>query len=144
MEFNDLASVAGKGGLFKIVKASRQGVILESLDESKKRIIAGPSTQVSILGDISIYTVSEENEPLLEVMRKIQQEFGENPGLEQDASNEECRAFMMHILPEHDEEKVYPSNIRKLVNWYRLIIKQCPEVLEEKDQPREEVDPPQQ
>ncbi len=117
---------------------------MESLDESKKRIIAGPSQQVSILGDISIYTVSEENEPLLEVLRKIREEFGENTGLGPDTTQEELRAFMKHILPEHDEEKVYPSNIRKLVNWYQLIIKQCPEVLDKKEEKRDEVDPPTQ
>jgi hypothetical protein len=144
MEFNDLASVNGKSGLYKIIKAGRQGVIMESLDESKKRIIAGPSQQVSILGDISIYTVSEENEPLLEVLRKIREEFGENTGLGPDTTQEELRAFMKHILPEHDEEKVYPSNIRKLVNWYQLIIKQCPEVLDKKEEKRDEVDPPTQ
>lgn len=144
MEFNDLASVNGKSGLFKIIKAGRQGVILESLDENKKRMIAGPSQQVSILGDISIYTVSEENEPLLEVMRKIKAEFGESTGLGPDATQEELRAFMKHVLPEHDEERVYPSNIRKLANWYQLIIHQCPEVLEKKDEKRDEVDPPSQ
>ena len=144
MEFNDLASVNGKSGLYKIIKAGRQGVILESLDENKKRMIAGPSQQVSILGDISIYTVSEENEPLLEVMRKIKAEFGESTGLRPDATQEELRAFMKHVLPEHDEERVYPSNIRKLANWYQLIVKQCPKVLEKKDEPRDEVDPPSQ
>jgi hypothetical protein len=144
MEFNDLASVNGKSGLFKIVKAGRQGVILESLDENRKRMIAGPSQQVSILGDISIYTVSDENEPLVEVMRKIREEFGEDPGMGPEATSSELRAFMKHVLPEHDEERVYPSNIRKLINWYLLIIKQCPEVLDKKDEKRDEVDPPTQ
>jgi hypothetical protein len=137
MEFKELASVSGKGGLFKIIKAGRQGVILESLDSVKKRLIVGPNQQVSLLGDISIYTQSNENAPLLDVFKKIKSEFGDDPGLDPDASNDEFRSFMKHILPEHDEERVYPSNIKKLVSWYRVIVKECPEVLEESTENQE-------
>ncbi|MFC2186341.1 DUF5606 domain-containing protein [Fulvivirgaceae bacterium LMO-SS25] len=144
MEFNEIASITGKGGLYKIVKGGRQGVILESMDDAKKRILAGPATQVSLLEEISIYTVSDENTPLLEVFKAIKNEFGDDPGIEHDATPAELRSFMKHILPEHDEERVYPSNIKKLVAWYRIIIKLCPEVLEDKDEPRSEVDAPTQ
>ncbi len=144
MEFNEIASITGKGGLFKIVKGGRQGVILESMDDVKKRILAGPATQVSLLEEISIYTVSDENTPLLDVFKAINKEFGDDPGIEHDATQAELRGFMKHILPEHDEERVYPSNIKKLVNWYRVIVKLCPEVLEDPNEPREEVDAPEQ
>jgi hypothetical protein len=143
MELKEIASVAGKPGLFKVIKGGRQGVILESMDEKKQRLIVGASQQLSLLEEISIYTVSDENTPLIEVFRAIRKEFGDDPGLGPDATPIELRAFMKHILPEHDEERVYPSNIKKLVNWYRIICHYAPAVLEDEPQdPRAEVDAP--
>ena len=65
MNFKDIASVAGKPGLYKIIKPTRSGVILEALDEKKSKLVAGMSMRVSVLSDISIYTLTEEGaEPL--------------------------------------------------------------------------------
>jgi hypothetical protein len=62
MNFKDIATVAGKPGLYKIIKPTRSGVILEALDEKKSKLVAGMSMRVSILNDISIYTLSEAGE----------------------------------------------------------------------------------
>ncbi len=72
MDFKELATVSGKPGLFKILKPTRSGVILESLDDKKTKLVAGIAQRVSILSDISIYTLTEEGaEPLKSVMQKI-------------------------------------------------------------------------
>lgn len=131
MNFKDLATVAGKPGLFKVLKPSRTGVILESMDAKKTKLVAGMSQRVSILSDISIYTLTEEGaEPLESVMQKIEAEFQGDLGLDTNPDDSELRAFMKHILPEVDEARVYTSDIKKLITWYKLIREQAPEILE--------------
>lgn len=131
MEFKDIATVAGKPGLYKVLKPSRSGVILESLDEKKGKLVVGAAQRVSLLSEISIYTLTEEGaSPLQDIMVKIEKEFQGDTGLE-GADKEEYQAFMKHILPEFDEDRVYASDVKKLINWYHIIRAQCPEVLEE-------------
>ncbi|MEP1088558.1 DUF5606 domain-containing protein [Algoriphagus sp.] len=135
MNFKDLASVAGKPGLFKVLKPSRTGVILESMDGKNTKLVAGMSQRVSILSDISIYTLTEEGaEPLESVMQKIEAEFQGDLGLDANPDDSELRAFMKHILPEVDEARVYTSDIKKLITWYKLIKAQAPEVLQKKEE----------
>lgn len=130
MNFKDLATVSGKPGLYKILKPSRTGVILESLDEKKTKLVAGMAQRVSILGDISIYTLTEEGaEPLESVMRKIEAEFKGDLGLDANPDDSELKAFMKHVLPTVDEGRVYTSDIKKLVSWYKIVRSQAPEVL---------------
>ena len=132
MKFSDIASVAGKGGLFKIVSPTRSGVILEALDESKKRLVTGPQAKVSVLSEIAIFTTDEEGSlPLIDVMRKIQSEFGADTGLTKNSDPDELRSFLKHVLPNYDEERVYVSDLKKLVTWYNKIIGEFPEVLKE-------------
>lgn len=139
MNFKDLATVAGKPGLFKILKPSRTGVILESMDAKKTKLVAGMSQRVSILSDISIYTLTEEGaEPLESVMQKIEAEFQGDLGLDSNPDDPELRAFMKHILPEVDEARVYTSDIKKLITWYKLIREQAPEVLEKSKEEKPE------
>lgn len=133
MEFKEIATVAGKPGLYKILKPSRSGVILESMDDKKTKLVVGGSHRVSILSEISIYTLTEEGAaPLEDVMRTIEKEFQGDTGLASDADNDEYHAFLKHILPEYDESRVYVSDIKKLISWYKAIRKYEPELLQEK------------
>lgn len=135
MKFEELASVAGKGGLFKVLKPSKAGVILESLDAQKKKLVVGADARVSILSEISIYTNTVEGAtPLLEVMQTIHEEFDGDTGLDKNSDGDELKSFLKHILPEYDEDRVYVSDIKKLVTWYNLIAKICPEVLAETEE----------
>ncbi|MFD2201466.1 DUF5606 domain-containing protein [Shivajiella indica] len=141
MKFNEIATVAGKPGLYKVLKPTRGGVILESLDEKKGKLVVGTNHRVSILGEISMYTMTEEGaSPLEDIMKKIEKEFNGDLGLEADADADELKAFLKHILPDYDEDKVYPSDIKKLVAWYGIIKKHVPEVLldNEKEESKEE------
>ena len=132
MEFKEIATVSGKPGLYKVLKPSRSGVILESLDDKKGKLVVGAAQRVSLLSEISIYTLTEEGaSPLQDIMFKIEKEFQGDTGLE-GADKEEYQAFMKHILPKFDEERVYASDVKKLINWYHILREQCPEVLEEK------------
>ncbi|GHE67049.1 MULTISPECIES: DUF5606 domain-containing protein [Roseivirga] len=128
MNFGEIAAVAGKGGLFKVLKPSKAGVILESLDDKKTKLVVGADARVSILSEISIYTHTQEGStPLIEVMRKIHEEFEGDTGLDKNSDGEELKSFLKHILPDYDEDRVYVSDIKKLVTWYNLLAKIAPE-----------------
>ena len=133
MNFGEIAAVAGKGGLFKVLKPSKAGVILESLDDKKSKLVVGADSRVSILSEISIYTHTQEGStPLQEVMQKIHAEFEGDTGLDKNSDSDELKSFLKHILPDYDEDRVYVSDIKKLVSWYNLLAKIAPESFTEK------------
>lgn len=130
MELKDLASVSGKGGLFKVLKPGKAGMILESLDDTKARIVASATTKISLLDEISIYTRTKEGTtPLVDVLRKIRKEFDSDLGVDGNSDPSELKAFMKSVLPDFDEERVYVSDIKKLVKWYHTIRIAAPEIL---------------
>jgi DNA-binding PadR family transcriptional regulator len=139
MNFKEIATVAGKPGLYKILKPTRSGVILETLDEKKAKLVAGMSMRVSVLSDISIYTLTEEGaEPLESVMKKIEAEYSGDTGVDASSSDSELRAFLKSVLPDFDQNRVYVSDIKKLNAWYQLIRKNAPEVLQEANETEKE------
>ena len=129
VKFEEIASVAGKGGLFKVVKPAKAGVILDSLDGKKTKVVVGADARVSILSEISIYSRTKEGaSPLMEVMRKIHKEFEGDTGLDKNSDGDELKSFLKHILPEYDEDKVYVSDIKKLVTWYKILANLDPDI----------------
>lgn len=130
MKLSEIASVSGKSGLFKVITSTKSGLVLESLDEAKTKLVASGNSRISILQEISIYTNTKEGTVALEdVLRKIQASFGDDIGIEGDAEPAELRAFLKSVLPEYDEARVYISDIKKLVKWYNTLSKFAPEVL---------------
>jgi hypothetical protein len=133
MDLKEIASVAGKGGLFAVVKPTRTGVILESLDEKKSKLVANANSRVSVLEEISIYTTSADGSiPLKEVFQTIYKEFGDDTGVSSTSSGDELHAFIKHVLPDYDADRVYVSDIKKLVSWYGVLLKYRPEFFETK------------
>jgi hypothetical protein len=128
----EIASVSGKGGLFKILKPTRTGVILETIDDKKTKLVANSSERVSILKEISIYTTGEESsKPLEEVLKSVHKLFGTELKVSGKSSDAELRDFMLKVVPDYDEEKVYCSDIKKLVNWYGILSKNFSEIFTE-------------
>ena len=139
MEFKDIAAVAGKGGLFIILKPTKTGVILESLDEHKTKLVASVHNKVSVLEEISLYTTDQEGTaPLKEVLQKIYNEFGDDPGVDKNSDADELKSFMAHLLPEYDKDRVYVSDIKKMVNWYNILLNEAPELLKASEKSSEE------
>ncbi len=131
MDLKEIASISGKGGLFKVVKPTRTGVILESIDEKRQKIVASIHHKVSLLDEISIFTHSKEgSQPLIDVFRKIYSEFSDDPGVDGKSSKDELISFMKYILPDFDEDRVYHSDIKKLISWYLILVKNYPELFE--------------
>ena len=138
MTLAEIASISGKGGLFKVVAPTKSGVILESLDELKTKLVATTSHRLSLLHEISIYTTTKEGTvPLEEVLKKIHTDFGDDLGVDGNSDASELKAFMKAILPIYDESRVYVSDIKKLVRWYDTILKHAPELLTEKTEAKE-------
>jgi len=132
MTLDDIATISGKGGLFKVFKPAKAGVILESLDEAKTKIVATANHRLSILSEISIYTTTKEGTvALLEILKKINTEYGNDIGLDSEADASELKSFLKSVLPEYDEARVYVSDIKKLVKWYSLLLKYAPEIFVE-------------
>jgi hypothetical protein len=130
MELKDIATIAGKGGLFRILKPTRNGVILETLDAQKAKIIAGASSRVSILQEISIYTTSKEASVLLEKVFKdiYEKHNGATIPLSAKSSEKELKDFVLTIIPDYDESRVYVSDLKKLVTWYNTLVQFAPDL----------------
>jgi Fe2+ transport system protein B len=129
MELTEIASITGKGGLFKVLKPGKSGVLLESMDAAKTRIVASATQRLSLLSEISIYTTTKEGTaPLDEVLKKINQEYKNDLGVDANSDGSELKAFLKSVLPTFDENRVYVSDIKKLVKWYGILLEQAPEV----------------
>ncbi len=115
----DILSISGQGGLFKYISQARNGVIVESL-ETGKRMNAFASMKVNSLKDIAIFT-SKEEIPLEEVFKKIYEK--ENGGKAIDHKEEPAKIseYFSEIVPEYDKDRVYVSDIRKVINWYNIL-----------------------
>ncbi len=121
MELSTILSISGKPGLYKIISQSRGGVVVSSLLDGKK-VSIGQTQRVSTLSDISIYT-EEGDEPLENIFKKFHAR-SEGGVLEIDkGSNDDLRNFFLEILPDHDESRVYASDIKKMVKWFNLLMK---------------------
>jgi len=130
MTLAEIATISGKGGLFKVVAPTKSGVILESLDDSKTKLVATASQRLSLLNEISIYTTNKEGTVALEdVLKKIHKDFGTDPGVDSNSDSNELKSFLKAVLPEYDEDRVYVSDIKKLVKWYELILKHAPDII---------------
>jgi hypothetical protein len=134
MELKEIASVSGKGGLFKIFKPGKAGVILESLDSAKSKLVVGGKERMSVLSEISIYTTTKEGTAsLLDVLKKIKNQLGDALGVTPESDGAKLKAFLKSVLPEFDEARVHVSDIKKLVKWYAILLKEAPEVFEQEE-----------
>ncbi|MEI6753190.1 MAG: DUF5606 domain-containing protein [Paludibacter sp.] len=117
----EILSVAGKPGLFKLVSQGKNMLVVESLTDGK-RIPAYTKDKVVSLGDIAIFTETEEI-PLGQVLESVKtKENGAVCSVDSKADNDILRKYMAEILPEYDRDRVYPSDIRKLISWYNILI----------------------
>lgn len=131
MEFKEIAAISGKGGLYKITKPTRTGVIVESIDDKNSRMVASATNRISILKEISVYTSTKEGStPLEDVLRKIYEEFQDDPGVTTNSDPDELKAFIKFIVPDYDPTRVYVSDIKKIISWYNILVKYAPEVFE--------------
>ena len=119
MTLDKILAIAGKPGLFALKIQTRTGFVAESLIDGKK-ITVGLKSNVSLLSEISVYTYSEEK-PLTEIMRIIAIKEDNGPAISHKEENSKLIAYFLEVLPDYDQERVYPSDIKKIVNWYNML-----------------------
>lgn len=120
MEFNKIMSVSGKPGLFKILSQTKAGVIVQSLVDGKRMPITA-TNNVSLLENIAIYTEYEEV-PLAQVFKSIADKENNKEAISHKASAKELTTYFSEILPDYDSERVYTSNIKKVIQWYNILV----------------------
>lgn len=119
IKVKDLMAISGKGGLYRFLAQARNGIVVESLTD-KKRTIAPPTARVSALEDISIFTDNEDL-PLADVLLRIHEKEAGGTALDPKSGNEALKAYFAEVLPEYDEDRVYVSDIKKVMTWYNLL-----------------------
>ena len=126
-----IANIAGYSGLYRILKPSRNGVIVESLDDKRAKTMMGPTARVSVLNDISIYVDAEEqSKPLGDVLLAVNEKYGETLTVDPKGSNDELADFMASVVPDYDRDRVRPTDIKKLIIWYSILRQYAPEAFE--------------
>ena len=121
MDLSKIIAVSGRPGLYKINTQTRAGVVATSLIDGK-RITANASVQISVLGEIQVYCIGKET-PLLDVFVKILAfESGNPSSISPKSSSVELEAYFFKILDNYDEERVYPNDIKKILQWYNLLL----------------------
>ncbi len=119
LDLKKIISISGQPGLFQFVSQSRNGIIVESLLDGK-RMNASASAKVSSLGDIAVYTETGEV-ALKEVLKSIRTKESSGQALTPKATNDQLKAYLESVLPDFDKDKVYASDIKKMVAWYNLL-----------------------
>ena len=126
-ELQELAAISGMPGLYRLVRAARHGVLVESLDEKATRTLAPARNKVSLLSEISIYTQDpDQTVPLADVFERIYQQHGATAPVTAKSSEAELTGFMAGIIPDYDRERVYLSDIKKVANWFGIVSKARP------------------
>ncbi|WP_191860236.1 DUF5606 family protein [Hanstruepera ponticola] len=122
MSLDKVLSIAGKPGLYKMIAQTRSGFIAESMID-RKRMSVGIHHNVSILSEIAIYTLTEEK-PLREVFTLIKEkENGGETAVSHKESKDKLEEYFFEVLPDYDEDRVYASDIKKIIQWYNLLQK---------------------
>ncbi len=120
MTLKKLIVVSGKPGIFKISNQTKAGLLVETLDSDRKFPIHNMHN-VSSLNDIAIYTYEDEV-PLREVFTTIHNKENGKQTISHKASKNKLTAFFSEVLPDYDTERVYPSNIKKVIQWYNQLV----------------------
>ena len=119
MNIEKILSISGKPGLYALKVQTRSGFVAESLIDGKK-ITVGMKSNVSLLSEISLYTYSEEK-PLADVLRAIAIKEDEGPAISHKEDNDKLIAYFLEVVPDYDQSRVYPSDIKKILNWYNVL-----------------------
>ena len=118
-----ILSIAGKPGLYKLVSRGKTNLIVEAIDDTHRRMPAFSTDRVTSLGDIAMYTDADDI-ALWEVLVKL----GEKEGLKptslkyKKCSSKELRAYFSEVLPNFDQDRVHDSDIKKLLQWYDILV----------------------
>ena len=121
MKLDKIIAIGGKPGLFKLLTQTKSGFVAESLTDGK-RLTVNLRNQVSVLSEISVFTLEEEK-PLTEIFELLRQkENGNTSSISHKADKLTLEEYFFEVLPNYDEDRVYPSDIKKIIRWYNILV----------------------
>lgn len=136
MDLSKIVTIAGKPGLFMIKSQAIGRIIVESLIDGKCMPVFAQD-RISSLEEISIFSV-DEDKPLKDVFRGINEKMGDKIGFDvKKASNDELRAKFLEVMPDYDQDAVYPSDMKKVFQWYQMLMDKNLLDFTEEDKPEE-------
>ena len=118
-----ILAISGKPGLYRLVARGNGNLIVESIDEQKRRITAGSRDRVTSLRDVSMYTM-DDDKPLMEVFESIKEKYnGQRVDIQTSkADKAQLYAFLDEVLPDNDADRIYPGDVKKLIQWYNILV----------------------
>ena len=118
-----ILAISGKSGLYKLVSRAKNSLIVEILDETHRRIPAFASDRITSLADIAMYTEGDDV-PLAKVLENLKKlEEGKPASIDfKKAKGDELRDYFAKVLPDFDRERVHNSDIKKLIQWYNILV----------------------
>jgi hypothetical protein len=119
MDFSKILSISGKSGLYMVVSQLKNAVLVESIID-KKRFPAFAHEKISSLEEIAVFTATEDK-PLKEILKAMHEKQEGKPGPDAKSDNKVLVAFFLEVVPDYDSERVYASDIRKIITWYNLL-----------------------
>ncbi len=121
MDLKDIVAISGMGGLFEMKAQRSNGMIVSRIGEDKKVFVSDRNHFFTPLENITIYTENEEGKELAEVFRIMKEKENDQPVPDPKTSDNELADYFALIVPDYDREKVYKSDMRKMVKWYRIL-----------------------
>ncbi len=122
MDLSKILSIAGKNGLFKVVSQAKNAVIVESLNDNK-RFPAFGHEKMSSLEEISVFTNGDDM-ALKEVFKAFHEKLEGKPAIDHKSDNAALKKFFLEMVPEFDQNRVYVSDIKKMISWYNTLLEQ--------------------
>lgn len=119
MNLKEIVSIAGKSGLFKIISQTKNGVIVESLVDGK-RFPAFVHDRMSSLEEISVFTTGDDR-PLKEIFIAIREKENRGKAIDSKSDNNTLKKYFAEVVPDFDQERVYVSDIKKIIAWYNQL-----------------------
>ena len=120
MDLKDLMVISGYPGVYRFISQGRNAIIVESLEDNK-RMSAYSTSRINTLEEISVFTESGEM-ALADVFKRMYEHSGGSEVISHKSSNEDIKKFFAEVLPEYDRDRVYVSDMKKIINWYNLLL----------------------
>jgi len=130
MDLKDFIAIKGKGDLYRILAKTPKGIIVEALNEGKTKFKVQPNLTVLLLYDITIFSNDNTDLFLRDVFKNAFKKDGVKIPVDQKADTFKLKEYFREIAPNYDEDKVYISDIKKIIKWYTILVKWYPDVIE--------------
>jgi len=121
VDLKEIISISGRPGLYKVVARSTKNFIVESIDDQKTRLSVNATQQVAVLDEITVYTNSEDNLPLKTVFENMEKKRNDGPIPSAKDNPVDIREFFNFAAPGYDQERVYISDMKKMLKWFEII-----------------------